>query len=115
MNIPDNNFIVRVGPFDCNVVYRSKATAIQTKDSYGTFDSVKMKITIDRKLNGHKDQLENTVIHEIFHALWYTNGLDAIAKNMFPEKISISDLEELFVERFATSFQQFMKDNPDLF
>jgi len=67
---------------------------------YGEFSSMEQLIKVD--LSSTNDTVINTLIHELFHAIYWAYS------------IMDDDKEERTVEMLATGWQQVMVDNPKL-
>jgi uncharacterized alkaline shock family protein YloU len=109
MNIPTHNFKIKISPFVIDVVYQ-KLSKISGKDNYGSFDFRKLQIIISKKYNLNPQQLENSVIHEVLHAIWEINGVKDVSGDAHD-----AGVEEAFVERITAGLQSFIVDNPKLF
>ena len=109
MNIPAQDFKVKVGEFWIDVIYK-EASKVSGRANFGNYNHIKLQIVISRKWNKNKQQLENTLIHEIFHAIWQIFGVHAVSGGADDE-----NAEETFVQRLTSGWQSFMVDNPKLF
>lgn len=109
MIIPAKDFKIKISPFVIDVVYLN-TTKISGKDNFGTFDFKKLQITISKNYNKNPQQLENTLIHEVFHAIWEINGVKSVSGSP-----SDPEVEENFIERLTAGWQGFLVDNPKLF
>ena len=70
------------------------------KENYGQFSSQDLSIGIDASV--HPVKLVDTLIHEVYHAIFWTGGLKD------------EDDEERTVGVLATGFTQVCRDNPEL-
>lgn len=107
MNLPKKDFKIRVSPYNVDVLYREKCPTKVTKDKYvqGDWDIEKLTITLSTKHNTKPDQMTNTFLHEVLHALVDTTGID----------INKKWTEEFIVDRLSHGLQAFISDNPKLF
>lgn len=95
MSLPSE---VRVGGFTYKVYERSDF--VKNQGAFGTCDNDLSIIMIGRDLT--KAMQLNTLIHEIFHAIYYVYS------------IQDNDEEERVVNTFANGWHQVLNDNPQL-
>lgn len=76
-------------------------------DKMGSHNGDASRVYIADNLSGH--QLANTLLHEVMHAIWYTQGLchDCLASNP-------AGLQEHVVNNMTNGLIQVIRDNPDL-
>jgi hypothetical protein len=109
MNIPAQDFKVKVGEFWIDVIYK-ETSKVSGRANFGHYNHINLRIVISRKYNKNQQQLENTLIHEIFHAIWEIFGVHDVSGYASDESA-----EETFVSRLTSGWQSFMVDNPQLF
>jgi len=90
---------VKVGPYDVSIVERDESWTEEVH-AVGMFESAKLRIEV----NVYRDAVYvlDTLIHEIFHAIFFTYDL------------ADDDKEEKVVTVGATAFTQVLRDNPTL-
>jgi hypothetical protein len=102
---------VKVGPFVFNIVWNGaelrRLDRIDGRDSFGMTLMDRHRIVIEdaRPLSA----LQNTLLHEILHALVWTYDVP------MPYQDDEHKMEEAFVCRFDSPFLLLMKDNPEVF
>lgn len=74
--------------------------AAQASNCYGQFSHHEKVIRVDT--SNDAQQIRETLLHEIFHAIYYVWGLDD------------KDEEERIVSQYGTAFTAVMADNPDI-
>jgi hypothetical protein len=77
-------------------------------DELGHTYAYKCLIRYGHNATEEPQQLRDTILHEVLHALYYENGL---ANEL---KTTDDDLEEQVVRRTATGMLQILRDNPQL-
>ncbi len=90
------DMVIRVGPMDIGVFFIPG-----DNDTFGDFTYLKMQIRVDSRLEGAA--LVDTLLHEIFHAIWAMGQLKSKAQK-----------EERAVAVMATYMTQVIRDNPHL-
>ena len=107
MNLPKKDFKIKISPYVIDVIYVKKCeTFNKEKFVYGSWNQEKLRINLSTRYNSNPQQLENTFLHEILHAMFNTSGLDLLGKK---------STEESACDRLAHSLQAFLHDNPKLF
>lgn len=91
-----DNFILRIGPLDIDVVF-----CPLNEEIFGDFCYIKNKIRIEESLSG--PPLVDTLIHEVNHAVWKVGQLSNKKQN-----------EERAVAVMASIWTQIYRDNPRL-
>jgi hypothetical protein len=91
---------VKVGPYTFQINARGRSWFRDT-ESYGQM--VASELEIDIVIHPKPIVVLDTLIHEIFHAIWYVSHLQ--------EK---DDDEERIVCTMATAWTAVLRDNPDL-
>lgn len=108
MNIPQENFRVKVGPLYFSVIY-SKEVATEGQ-LFGCTNCNDQKIFLDPDRPRQK-QL-NTFLHELFHACMFVSGMtyrfDTKDRDRQPT-------EEDVVRDLSMVFHQVLQDNPTIF
>jgi hypothetical protein len=90
------DMVIKVGAMDINVFF-----VPGDNDSFGDFTYIKSQIRVDSRLTG--GALVDTLLHEVFHAIWAIGQL----KDKGQE-------EERAVAVMATYMTQVIRDNPHL-
>lgn len=81
---------------------------LDESDELGHTYAYKCLIRYGHNATEEPQQLRDTILHEICHALYYENGLATELK------ARDDDLEEQVVRRTATGLLQIFRDNPQL-
>ena len=89
------DLIVRIGPFDVNITFVSL-----NGEMFGDFSYMHSRIRIEKSLRG--SILVDTLLHEIFHAMYAVGQLQR------------KDKEERIVSTFSVLSSGFYRDNPEL-
>lgn len=106
MNLPKKNFSMKIGPFDWEVIYSSDVG--REGDCFGSTHTDEQKIFLDPKYKGQK--IDQTFIHEIFHACTFVSGL---VYRLDDGKQHVE--EEDVVRVLSMIYYQVMVDNPNIF
>ncbi len=107
LNLPKNNFEVKVGPYTYSVCYDKDIAA--EGQVFGSTHNADQKIFLDPDRPSQK--IEHTFLHEVLHACTFVSGL----AYRFEEKSERQPDEEDIVRELSTSLFQFIQDNPQLF
>ena len=89
---------IKVGGFEYKVYERGDF--VRSQGQFGQCDNDISVILVGTDLT--KQMQSNTLIHELFHAIYYVYN------------IQDNDEEERVVNTFANGWHQVLKDNPDL-
>lgn len=100
LNIPGK---VRIGSMDYTVELTKNVILVDHKECCGDVDLLKKVIRINVD-NQNKQEMEATLLHEIFHGIVFERNF-AYEKNN----------DETITEELARGFHQIIKDNPDIF
>jgi len=88
--------VIKVGAIDIDIFFIPG-----DNESFGDFTYLKTQIRIDSRLEG--GALVDTLLHELFHAIWAVGQLKSKAQK-----------EERAVAVMATYMTQILRDNPHL-
>ena len=89
------DLVVRIGPFNISIVFVSL-----NGEMFGDFSYMHSRIHIEKSLRG--SILVDTLLHEIFHAIYAVGQLQR------------RDKEERIVSTFSVLSSGFYRDNPEL-
>ncbi len=108
MKLPKEDFTVKIGPFIYEVKY--SADIAEEGQVFGSTHSNNQNIFLDP--NKKPQKIEQTFIHELFHACMFVNGL--CYRFALDDKDRRPNEEET-IRELSMSFYQVIKDNPELF
>jgi len=92
MKIPKK---VKIGAYWWDVIYKDVVYS-DSRECYGICEDDTFTITLSKSKNKHRQNLEETFIHECLHAI---------------EKSANMDLSEELITRLSTNIYGFLKDN----
>jgi len=98
MNIPET---IRIGSCNYKILKTKHNIVLNGRQCYGAIDYDKHEIELSENI-GDKQQIELTLLHELFHGI------------VFDRDIKTEDEEEL-VEKLAKGLHQVIVDNPKMF
>jgi Zn-dependent peptidase ImmA (M78 family) len=99
LNLPDK---VLIGYRDVKIT--GETTQMSSKGQ-GEYFADKNEIVVN--LTQDSQELPNTVLHEILHAVWHINRLDEVVKSC-----NADNVEELMVSNLANSITALFRLNP---
>jgi hypothetical protein len=93
---------VRIGSLDYDIVQVNHCLCVNQKESKGVITYSQQLIELRNNCQATQS-MEQTLLHEIVHAMARDRGLDW------------GDNDELYTEELAKALHQLIRDNPDLF
>lgn len=108
MNIPLENFSIKVGPFTYEVIYSDDVP--NEGNAFGCTHSDHQKIFIHTKYPRQKQV--QTFIHELLHAVTFVSGL---VYRFDKKEVDAKPTEEDVVREMSIVLYQVLNDNPEIF
>lgn len=97
MKIPKT---IKVGGFDWKVSFNDEVTA--EGNCFGSTHHRTQKIYLENKETCSQDKVDQTLLHEILHAVWWQQGLTESEARQY---------EEFIVSSLSMGLYQVLKDN----